>query len=73
MPADLTVSVTVSSPFFKIFVFQTPVLAVLVEYEANSESGEDLCDRYIKERHYVPVAELFDWLAERGFREPKKK
>ena len=43
------------------------VLAVLVNYHAASESGEDLCDFVESDRRYVRLVDLKNYLSNKGW------
>ena len=45
-----------------------PVLAVYVDYHAERESGEDLCDFIESERRYVALKDLKNYLDNKGWR-----
>lgn len=45
-----------------------PVLAVLVNYHAERESGEDLCDFVESDRRYVRLVDLKNYLDNKGWR-----
>lgn len=44
-----------------------PELAVYVDYTAQSESGEDLCDFTIHETRYVRLVDLKNYLQNKGW------
>lgn len=44
------------------------VLGVYVDYTAESEAGEDLCDFSIHETRYVRLVDLKNYLENRGWR-----
>lgn len=45
-----------------------PQLAVLVNYHAERESGEDLCDFVESDRRYVRLVDLKNYLSNKGWR-----
>lgn len=44
-----------------------PELAVYVDYTAQSEAGEDLCDFTLHETRYVRLVDLKNYLQQRGW------